>query len=156
MNLKRLLVAGLASGALLVSGLAVAQPAMAGTGHSGPFANVATHRCIDDSSEGLRALECNGTDYQEWEFYNDDGVRNDDGLRNVATGNCLEDSSEGGLRAVPCTGSANQKWGVFHYGSEEEGLFLRQSGTGRCVDDSVEYGLRSFDCNRAPNQDFTL
>jgi archaellin len=63
--------------------------------------NVATGRCLDDSAAGLRTLNCNYLDYQDW-------IPNSD-IRNRRTGNCLDDSAIG-LRMIPCNGLNYQKW----------------------------------------------
>ncbi|WP_019808029.1 RICIN domain-containing protein [Saccharomonospora halophila] len=66
--------------------------------------------CLDDSAYGLRQFACNGMTYQQWEVTTfGDG---DSKLRNVATGDCLEDAhvGVGGLRTFPCNSSSHQEW----------------------------------------------
>ncbi len=109
------------------------------------FMNAATGACLDDSREGLRALPCNGLDFQKWEVHNLGGhVRR---LRNVATRACLDDSPRG-LRAHPCNGEIYQTWIIDRNAS---GVRFTNAATGNCLDDSRE-GLRAFPCNDTLHQ----
>lgn len=133
----KLAAALLAAFGLLVVGAAA--PGVASTTapkqSARPIENLATERCLDDSFEfGLRTLECNGSDYQNWIRHGNEAA-----WQNVATGRCLDDHFDFGLRPYECNGSVHQEW----YGTSE----LRNQATGRCLDDSFEFGLRPFDCN---------
>jgi Ricin-type beta-trefoil lectin domain len=106
------------------------------------FKNVATGKCLDDSSSnGLRALGCNGDNNQMWQPGSTDPHFT---LKDVATGKCLDDSSAFGLRAVTCvSGDGHQEWKInFPSGGD----MLVNHNTGRCVDDSTEFGLRATTC----------
>ena len=69
------------------------------------WSNHHTGLCLDDSSHGLRALSCNGLDFQDWNTsFGTSSV-----LQNVHTGLCLDDSSFG-LRAITCNNLDFQDW----------------------------------------------
>jgi Ricin-type beta-trefoil lectin domain len=92
-----------------------AHPAEASTTSEGTTQNLATGRCLDDSTaygnDVLRGYPCNGLAYQQWALseVGNGAFR----LKNLATGRCLDDSTAYGndvLRAYPCNSLAYQQW----------------------------------------------
>ncbi|HEY3683724.1 MAG TPA: ricin-type beta-trefoil lectin domain protein [Streptosporangiaceae bacterium] len=151
-NLKRLLATGVASGALLVTGLAAAPPAQAENVIH--IASFATNRCLDDSAAyGLRPFVCNGSDYQAWSWTGSDSSGT---LVNRATGQCLDDTTDG-LRAMACDGSGNQNWNpnATMQDADINTRTWKSDGTNRCLDDSLAHGLRTLDCNDGDYQRFS-
>ncbi|MFD0392680.1 ricin-type beta-trefoil lectin domain protein [Streptomyces nogalater] len=72
------------------------------------FRNVATNKCLDDSSAGVRTFDCNNLDFQKWEVHVfQDGTRR---LRNIATGQCLA-SGGGRLTMGGCNSSGRSAGG---------------------------------------------
>jgi hypothetical protein len=137
------------AGALALAAMAPATTADAADGDFiDRYHNVATGRVLDDSEFGLRVMPDYGNDHQAWVVHpwGDGSVE----IRNVATGNCLDDSSEAGLRSFPCNQMAHQDW----YGTvwADDTVTLVNKATGRAVDDSFEFGLRAFDRNDGPAQ----
>lgn len=98
----------------VIAALSVATPAQARTEvFHFDGQNNATRRCMDDSfAYGLRAFDCNRTDFQQFRF--SDGVWGGDRysheVRNKVTGRCIDDSFAYGLRAFDCNGMNFQKW----------------------------------------------
>jgi hypothetical protein len=83
------------------------------------FVNVATGRCLDDSTafgqDVLRGYECiPGDEYQQWaESFPNPYNTSVSMLRNIATNRCLDDSTAFGkdvLRAIPCNDLNYQRW----------------------------------------------
>lgn len=116
----------------------------------GLIKNRFTGRCVDDSEAyGLRAIGCNGLNFQRWDrrpsyFPNYH-------LANMNTGRCLDDSSYG-LRTFGCNGYGYQRWLIRDMG---DGIELQNAQTGKCLDDS-SYGLRTFVCNETQFQRFNF
>jgi hypothetical protein len=109
--------------------------------------NYVTGLCVDDSAPyGLRAIGCNGLNYQLWYQVWRGGINY--AMQNVHTGRCLDDSAPYGLRSYPCNGQNYQEWTVESSGAAHFGWFvLKNVHTGLCLDDSAAYGLRAFQCN---------
>ena len=119
--------------------------------------NHSSGRCADDSSLGLRAIACNGGDYQEWNQVPKGGIIY--AMQDVHTHRCLDDSAARGLRAVACNNLNYQDWGVYnsgiYNGLPHQGWWvLRNQHTGLCLDDSAAYGLRAIACNGTNHQDW--
>ncbi|MEU3957607.1 RICIN domain-containing protein [Streptomyces achromogenes] len=105
------------------------------------FRNLATGRCLDDSSAGVRTFGCNQMDFQKWEVHVfQDNTRR---LRNIATGQCLA-SGGGRLTMRGCDSSREVSWLVGRGGG---GLTFKNQASGTCLDDS-SIGLRLFACNQ--------
>ncbi|GAA2230458.1 RICIN domain-containing protein [Streptomyces nogalater] len=104
------------------------------------FRNVATNKCLDDSSAGVRTFDCNNLDFQKWEVHVfQDGTRR---LRNIATGQCLA-SGGGRLTMGGCNSSREVSWWVRKGGGN---VVFQNQAAGTCLDDS-NAGLRLFACN---------
>ncbi|GAA3459587.1 hypothetical protein GCM10018963_16000 [Saccharothrix longispora] len=112
------------------------------------FHNAATGRALDDSEFGLRPMPVYLNDHQAWNVHTWDGGGTE--MRNVATGNCLDDSDEFGLRAFPCNQTPFQTW--FRFAWDDGTVTLVNEATGRALDDSEEFGLRTFERNDGPWQ----
>ncbi|GHH20143.1 RICIN domain-containing protein [Streptomyces rubradiris] len=105
------------------------------------FRNLATNKCLDDSSMGVRTFGCNNLDFQKWEVHVfQDGTRR---LRNIATGQCLA-SGGGRLTMRGCDTSQEVSWLVGRGGG---GLTFKNQASRTCLDDS-SIGLRLFACNQ--------
>jgi hypothetical protein len=110
------------------------------------FKNQATNRCIDDTSQGFRTFDCNGTPAQNWivHKWNDGTVQ----LKNANTNRCMYDSDQG-FKTLPCDSSTNQSWHVRHW--NDGTLELKNQATNRCIDDS-NLGFRTLGCNAGQYQ----
>lgn len=113
---------------------------------TGRLRNWATGRCVDDSwGAGLRPLDCNGLNYQNWTYTKAAGIAYY--IRNVNTGRCLSESG-GQVFSTGCDRGRAQQWmsySCFNDGSK--GRCWKNLNSLRCLDDSFAYNLRSFDCN---------
>jgi hypothetical protein len=104
--------------------------------------NVASHKCLDGDSAGVRTQTCDGTDDQRWNVV-DTGDYNR--IVNVRTGRCLDGSTSAGVRLLACNGGANQRWDL-------TSRFVHPQ-SGRCLDGSV--GLRLKTCNSSSYQSWS-
>lgn len=73
-------------------------------------------------------------------------------LRNLATGQCIDDSFAYGLRAISCNGLSYQVWAWTNFNGGYGRSPFQNQNTGRCMDDSFAYGLRHYDCNQSQYQ----
>jgi hypothetical protein len=113
------------------------------------FKNQATGHCMDDSSNGWRAVGCNGTSHQAFDVKAwSDGTRE---LRNVYTGRCVDDSSNG-FRTHACNQSIWQSWTVKNWGDGT--IRFQNQGTGRCIEDGGS-GFRTASCNDSQNESWS-
>ncbi|GLP67025.1 MULTISPECIES: RICIN domain-containing protein [unclassified Streptomyces] len=110
------------------------------------FKNQATNRCIDDTGNGFRTWDCNGSNAQNWivHRWNDGTVQ----LKNVNTNRCMFDSDQG-FKTLDCDSSPNQSWYVKKWADNT--IELKNQATNRCIDDS-NVGFRTLGCNAGTYQ----
>lgn len=166
---RRLLLAVASAIILIVSAASFATQAKASSpalgGAWGFMAGNLTYSpllCMDDSySYGLRMFACNSASnvngYQKFIVLPDPyatGDANSYEIKNVNTGQCLDDSTAYGVRAFGCNKASYvngyQKWQPFEWESTASSDYLVQwynVATSSCLDYSFQYGLRGFGCN---------
>jgi hypothetical protein len=140
------IVAAVALTAVMALSMAlfVASPARA-VGNS--YVNQATDRCLDGSiSQGVRLMECNGSEYQEWDLI---GTSPNYVVYHKATEKCLDGSISNGVRLNTCNYGAYQIW---EYRKGDAGIALLNTATRTCLDGSISEGVRIKTCNNSDYQ----
>lgn len=145
-------LAAVAGALAVMAGIMLAGPTTPAQAYTFTYVkNSVTKKCLDHSnSNGLRAITCNGGNYQKWYTPNGSSY-----LKNVATGKCLDHSNSYGLRAITCNGGNYQRWTWAVY-SSENGYAFKNYATQKCLDHSTAYGLRAITCTTSVHQDWWL
>ncbi len=119
--------------------------------------NRSTGFCLDDSSIGLRAINCLNNGYQSFWLQKLNSSGSLWSVRNYMTNACVDDSFQFHLRATACNGLPFQQFSVGIYSSGGY-LFMwfQNNATYGCIDHSYAFGLRSYGCNKSVYQDWAL
>lgn len=95
------------------------------------YKNLGKGRCMRDStsSRGLHSGPCEGAAHKWQPVTTGRGIL----LKNVLTGDCIDDSRSHGLRAIGCHGGENQRWGVYRF--TDDSIRFRNVATNDCIEE---------------------
>jgi len=110
----------------------------------GAIIHVQSGLCLDGSaSQGVRLVECNGSDYQNWTAERQDIIVTITyQLRNERTQTCLEGTISYGPRLRPCNNETS--YDNWTYSGRELAPYLYRGV--RCLDGSRSGGVQIKDC----------